>query len=213
MGDLDYVICLGLTRLLGKYRLWEVMSARHAVLGLVIERPGYGYQLARRLEERCGSWRWEPSGVYSALDQLERDEHVLGDREKGSRSAGRGAPRVIYTATPKGRDFFAEWLLGASPPSPARQELDLKILLSGPEFLPRLIDQTWGQEQQCMDELRALTSAMPAGAVDPSSSWGEAAVILQRNAEIKLLQVRIEWLQDARKVMRRMIDRDGRPAG
>ena len=28
------------------------MSAKYAILGLVIERPGYGYQLAQRLEER-----------------------------------------------------------------------------------------------------------------------------------------------------------------
>ena len=39
--------------------------------------------------------------------------------------------------------FFAEWLLGASPSKPARQELDLKMLLAGPEFLPELVEQTW----------------------------------------------------------------------
>jgi DNA-binding PadR family transcriptional regulator len=183
------------------------MSAKHAVLGLVIERPGYGYQLAQRLEDRCGSWRWEPSGVYSALDQLEREGHVLTDREKGGGARGRGAPRVIYESTPKGVDFFRDWVFGSSAPSPTRQELDLKILLSGPEFLPRLIDQTWAQEQQCIDDLRALMSAAPVAAIGPSASWGEAAVALQRNAEMKLLQVRIEWLQDARKVMRQMLDR------
>jgi hypothetical protein len=31
------------------------MSAKHAVLGLVIERPGYGYQLPQRRDERFGS--------------------------------------------------------------------------------------------------------------------------------------------------------------
>ncbi len=52
------------------------MSAKYAILGLVIERPGYGYQLAQRLEERFGSSSFAPSGVYSALDQLSRDEFV-----------------------------------------------------------------------------------------------------------------------------------------
>ena len=52
------------------------MSAKHAVLGLVIERPGYGYQLAQRLDERFSSSGFAPSGVYSALDQLSRDELV-----------------------------------------------------------------------------------------------------------------------------------------
>jgi DNA-binding PadR family transcriptional regulator len=52
------------------------MSAKYAVLGLVIERPGYGYQLAQRLEERFGSSEFAPSGVYSALDQLSRDAYI-----------------------------------------------------------------------------------------------------------------------------------------
>jgi len=185
------------------------MSAKHAVLGLVIERPGYGYQLAQRLQERCGSWRWEPSGVYSALDQLERDEHVRG-RGTGARSAGRGAPRVIYEATRKGEQFFLAWMLASSAPSPTRQELDLKILLSSSELLPRLIELTWAQEQHCIDELRALGRGVPAGAVDLSMSWEDAAVVLQRNGEIKLLQARVEWLQDARKVMRLIHERESK---
>lgn len=182
------------------------MSAKHAVLGLVIERPGYGYQLAQRLEERCGAWGWEPSGVYSALDQLEGDQHVRRLRAKGSGTTGRRAPRVIYESTPRGVKFFEAWILEASAPSPFRQELDLKILFSGPEFLPRLVDQTWAQEQRCINDLRVLTSTTPSGPLD-RMSWREAAVVLQRDAEIKLLQVRIEWLQDARQTMRKILDR------
>ena len=52
------------------------LSAKYAVLGLVIERPGYGYQLAQRLQERFGSCAFAPSGVYSALDQLSREQLV-----------------------------------------------------------------------------------------------------------------------------------------
>ena len=64
------------------------MSAKHAVLGLVIERPGYGYQLAQRLDERFGSSGFAPSGVYSALDQLTRDDLVRSAGEMG------GGPRA-----------------------------------------------------------------------------------------------------------------------
>ena len=60
------------------------MSAKYAVLGLVIERPGYGYQLAQRLEERFGCSEFAPSGVYSALDQLSRDSLIrsAGEMER-----------------------------------------------------------------------------------------------------------------------------------
>jgi DNA-binding PadR family transcriptional regulator len=183
------------------------MSAKHAVLGLVIERPGYGYQLAQRLEERCGAWGWERSGVYGALTRLESEKHVRVVGKRGSGATGRGAPRTIYESTVKGVAFFEEWILKSSPPSPFRQELDLKLLFSGPEFLPVLIDQTWAQEQMCMDEMRALTSTGQVGPADRMATWGEAAAVLQRDGEIKFLQARIEWLQDSRKTMRAVLDR------
>jgi DNA-binding PadR family transcriptional regulator len=185
------------------------MSAKHAVLGLVIERPGYGYELGRRLEERCGAWGWQSSGVYTALDQLARDKHVRCLGEKGSGETGRAAPRLVYESTPRGVEFFKAWILGSAAPSPFRQELDLKVLFAGPEFLPRLIDQTWAQEQMCVDQLRGLTSATPSVSPD-RMSWREAAVVLQRDAEMKFLQVRIEWLQDARQTMRKLLDRSAR---
>jgi DNA-binding PadR family transcriptional regulator len=65
------------------------MSAKHAVLGLVIEHPGYGYQLAQRLDERFGSSGFAPSGVYSALDRLSRDELVRSASKKGAGPARR----------------------------------------------------------------------------------------------------------------------------
>jgi DNA-binding PadR family transcriptional regulator len=183
------------------------MSAKHAVLGLVIERPGYGYQLAQRLDERCGAWGWEPSGVYDALSRLESEEHVRAVREKGSGATGRGAPRKIYESTAQGVAFFEDWILKSSPPSPFRQELDLKLLFSGPEFLSALIDQTWAQEQMCIDGLRVLTSTTQAPPAARIATWAEVAPVLQRDGEIKFLQARIEWLQDSRKTMRAVLDR------
>jgi hypothetical protein len=43
--------------------------------------------------------------------------------------------------------------------------------------------------------------------LDATATWREAAVVLERDAEIKLLQVRIELLQDARKVMTEILGR------
>jgi DNA-binding PadR family transcriptional regulator len=189
------------------------MSAKHAVLGLVIERPGYGYDLARRLEDRCGAWGWERSGVYSALDQLTRDGHVRSEKAKSRAGSARSAPRAIYESTAEGVDYFREWITKSTSPSPVRQELDLKILFSGPEFLPRLIDQTWAQEQMCIDQLRALSGATPVGASNGARTWREVAPVLQREAEIKLLQVRVEWLQNARGVMKTLLQQAARVDG
>ena len=44
---------------------------RYGVLGLLIERRGYGYELVQRLAARLGSsWQLNRGSVYTALDQL-----------------------------------------------------------------------------------------------------------------------------------------------
>lgn len=185
-------------------------GVKHAVLGLVIEQPSYGYKLAQRLEDRCGSWGWQRAGVYGALDQLARERLVVSLPQNDAADTGRAGARTIYEATPQGVDYFHDWLLESCSPSPLRQDLDLKILLSRAEYLPQLIEQTWAQEQQCLQALDALRQRAQSGRAGAPLTWAEARTVLQRDAEIKLRQVRIEWLQDVRRVMRLMLDA---PAG
>jgi DNA-binding PadR family transcriptional regulator len=178
------------------------MSAKNAVLGLVIERPGYGYDLARRLQERFGSSGFAPTGVYSALDQLSSDALV---RSVGSRAYAdneRAAPRTIYEATPKGVDRFEQWMVGCSSLAPVRDELYMKIALSKPHNLFRLIELARSQEEDCLARLQSLRR--PAVAQDGLRAWSEVAVLLVRDAEIKQLQARVEWLQKARVVMEKL---------
>jgi DNA-binding PadR family transcriptional regulator len=179
------------------------MSAKNAVLGLVIERPGYGYDLARRLEERFGSSGFAPTGVYSALDQLSSEALV---RSAGALAGGaneRAAPRTIYEATLKGVDRFEDWMLESSSLAPVRDELYMKIALSRPHNLPRLIELTQTQEQDCLARLQRLRAPSPRLQSRPKA-WSEVAGLLVRDAEIKQLQARIEWLQKARTIMHKL---------
>jgi DNA-binding PadR family transcriptional regulator len=177
------------------------MSAKYAILGLVIERPGYGYQLAQRLEERFGSSAFAPSGVYSALDQLSRDELVRPAGEMRAGRARRAAPRTIYEATDEGVDHFEAWMLESSPTPPLRDELHMKIALSRPRNLPRLIDLVYGQELACMGRLGDLKALSDAEAAIDRSEWSRMMRILARDAEVALWKARIEWLQSARELL------------
>jgi DNA-binding PadR family transcriptional regulator len=177
------------------------MSAKYAILGLVIERPGYGYQLAQRLEERFGSSAFAPSGVYSALDQLSRDEFVRAAGEMGLGPARRAAPRMIYEATDQGVDHFEEWLVGSSPAPPLRDELHMKIALCRPSNLPRLIDLVYGQELACQGRLRDLKASRVGAASGDPRDWSRLMQALVRDAEIALWNARIEWLQNARELL------------
>jgi DNA-binding PadR family transcriptional regulator len=180
------------------------MSAKNAVLGLVIERPGYGYDLARRLQARFGSSAFAPTGVYSALDQLSSEALV---RNAGSRAGARNeraAPRTIYEATPKGVDHFEEWMLGCSSLAPVRDELYMKIALSKPHNLSRLIELAQAQEEDCLARMQALKRPANRARRGGARVWSDVAVLLVRDAEIKQLQARVEWLQKARTVMHRL---------
>jgi DNA-binding PadR family transcriptional regulator len=178
------------------------MSAKYAILGLVIERPGYGYQLAQRLEERFGSSAFAPSGVYSALDQLSRDALVRAAGEMGPGHARRAAPRTIYEATDEGVDHFEAWMLGSSPTPPLRDELHMKIALCRPRNLPRLVDLVYGQELSCMGRLRDLKATSEIGVVEGDAyEWSRLMRTLARDAEVALWRARIEWLQSARELL------------
>jgi DNA-binding PadR family transcriptional regulator len=186
------------------------MSAKNAVLGLVIERPGYGYDLARRLQERFGSSGFAPTGVYSALDQLTSEELVQSGGAQAGVANERAAPRTIYEATSKGIDRFEEWMLQTSSLAPVRDELYMKIALSKPHNLARLIELTQTQEQDCLARLQQLRQ--PAGIRQQSrpKAWADVAVLLVRDAEIKQLQARVEWLQRARTIMHKLNSVQGR---
>ncbi|HTZ87816.1 MAG TPA: PadR family transcriptional regulator [Solirubrobacteraceae bacterium] len=188
------------------------MSAKHAVLGLVIERPGYGYQLAQRLDERFGSSGFAPSGVYSALDQLSRDELVRSAGELGAGPARRAAPRTIYEATEEGIDHFESWMLDPSPMPPLRDELHMKIALCRPRNVPRLIEMIEGQELVCLGRLSDLkTTTEEAG--ESSRDWSRLMGLLAAEAEIAFWNARIEWLQSARELLEQLqAEREG-PSG
>ena len=100
------------------------MSAGKAVLGLVIQRPGYGYQLEQRVKERFGSAQFVASSIYKALGRLEKDRliRVVGGEELELADAERSR-RIKYEATPEGSAYFRGWLRASSSVPLVREEL------------------------------------------------------------------------------------------
>jgi len=186
------------------------MSVKYAVLGLLAQRRGYGYDLVQRFEEQVGpAWQLNAGAIYVALDKLEQEGLVRpttpghGDASVTRRRTARGAPRVIYEATPDGLERFEEWMATGSTMSPLREELHLKLALSQPRNLPRLIALTYEQEQACLERLEQhLGGASFDELVASTQPWPAIASVMVRDAEIAHLQATVEWLRRIREAMR-----------
>ncbi|MGE0543657.1 MAG: PadR family transcriptional regulator [Dehalococcoidia bacterium] len=100
--------------------------AEYAVLGLVREKPAYGYELQRHLTGTQGLGRVcpvEPAMVYAILKSLSGLELIDGVWDTSTYP-----PRSIYTATDKGIATFERWL--RSPVGRMREvRLDFMIKL------------------------------------------------------------------------------------
>jgi DNA-binding PadR family transcriptional regulator len=165
------------------------MALKHAVLALIAERRGYGYDLVQRFEERVGpGWCLNPSAIYPALDQLERDGLASGTVRSGG---SRRSPRVVYAPTAAGNAALEAWQMTAdAPPEPVRAELHLRIAFARPEHHSALARQLTAHERDCA----ALLARYPR---EPA-----AAVELLDDAVVTRLRAELEWTARALRSVR-----------
>jgi DNA-binding PadR family transcriptional regulator len=181
------------------------MSLKHAVLALIVERRGYGYELVQRFEERVGpGWQLNPSAVYPALDQLERGGLATSTVRNGGT---RRSPRVVYAATPAGEAALESWLRATNaPPEPMRADLHLRIAFARPEHRGALAAQL-AAHARAHEQL--LTRYPRAGVEllrpDPRAA---AAVGLVDAGVVARLRAELAWLEEAQRVIEQGADAD-----
>jgi DNA-binding PadR family transcriptional regulator len=86
----------------------HLTPAEYAVLGLLRQRPAYGYELQRQLSGGQGLARVcpvEPAMVYAILKSLSGLELIDGEWDNSSYP-----PRAVYAATTEGDATFQRWL-------------------------------------------------------------------------------------------------------
>jgi DNA-binding PadR family transcriptional regulator len=183
------------------------MSFQNAVLGLVIQRPGYGYELSQRLNARVAGLDVSESAVYPALHQLER----MGWVRRRDTTAKMSRGRVMFDPTPAGRRGFEVWMDEPSPP--LRGDLRWKIAVASYEKLPALIEETRVEEQSCLDRIELLTTEGDTEAlIDPVAEWAPTGRLLLQRTDVKELQAKIEALQEVRAEMKQALRRRARQA-
>lgn len=156
------------------------MSLKHAVLALIVERRGYGYELVQRFETRVGpGWRLNPSAVYPALDQLERAGLATSVLRHGGT---RRNPRVVYAPTPAGEAALEAWLAEAhAHPEPVRADLHLRLAFGQPRHRPTLEAQLAAHERDCAELLARYPRADGSGT---GAALVDDAVVTRLRAEL-----------------------------
>jgi DNA-binding PadR family transcriptional regulator len=185
------------------------VSTKHVVLGLLIERPGYGYELQQRLDGRFRFLGFSNNAVYGALDRLRRDGLIEPVGVKQAGRTERGAPRVIYAPTAGGTEEFSRWLGEPCEIGVAREEVQVKLVLSKPLHWPRVLAMAEKLEQACLAAIRELQDAGRPSLEElmgQDSPEDVIAAVLVDDAECLRLQAMIEWLQRVRVFGQKCID-------
>lgn len=141
------------------------------VLGLVIERPSYGWELWKRFERLYGDVLavGSESNIYAALNTLR--EKALIEEVEGSRSVIPGAtrqPKPHYHATRQGLEAYEAWII-AQAREHSRRSLQFARQLGALAQQPQTALAILGRyEQACLDD---------KGARIPTSSEFPARVV------------------------------------
>jgi DNA-binding PadR family transcriptional regulator len=177
------------------------LSAKHAVLGLVIEQPGYAYRIASGVRRQLRFADLADSYPYWALEKLENEGLVRRVDENGEPlRVGTAGRRAIYEATPKGVSSFEDWLLSTAVEPPLRDDLHFRIAMCRPHDAPRMIELVHGQELVCLGRVQDLKRTTESDCLD-GSEWTKMAQVVCRDAELAFWHARIEWLQGVREML------------
>jgi DNA-binding PadR family transcriptional regulator len=176
-------------------RTWMRGSSplKGAILGLVLERPGHGYDLGGRLGARLGpTWGIDPKRLYRIIDQLERAGLIVGKVETDPDNPRQH--RTVYHATELAPRALALWLETLAPKEPTRVEIQAKIAAAREQDAPRLLLALRQYERECLELLRDTSERQV-----PMRSWLGLAMEVVRDASDAQLQAELEWSRRTRK--------------
>lgn len=165
------------------------MSVRHAVLGLLAQRPRHGYELHAAFEAVVGgaqNWDVKPAQIYTTLARLEESGLVI---ENGVAQDG-GPEKRVYAITNAGRTALREWYHEAVAREHQRDEFFIKLMLcfvTGANE-PQQVIQT--QRAKLYQDLHAVT--VQRSRLNPRR---ELAKILLLDKTIMHLEADLRWLE------------------
>jgi DNA-binding PadR family transcriptional regulator len=169
---------------------------KHAVLGLLVQRPGYPYEVAQRFRRDVGSaWELNTSHIYFLLNQLETEGLVV--------ARPRARDRNHYFPTADGRREFENWLInGPVRVQPIREDTYLRIAVCTPRYFDALIEVLALQERATYELWERLSADCSLEeALRPPIDWKKAASRMVAAGQIGRAEADLVWLQRMRSTL------------
>jgi DNA-binding PadR family transcriptional regulator len=172
-----------------------------AVLGLMIERPSYGYEILRRFERNYGGVLKlsSPSQIYTALDSLMDHRLIEATSEPATTAAGARQPKLHYRATEEGVLRYQEHLVDQAEEDRRRSSLFARELAAlAPDAALAVLHR---YEQVCLTQ---ATRAQPRRPSEPDASEPTMTLADRLAAEDDRLamEAKLPWIEYARRELR-----------
>ncbi|MEU0931401.1 PadR family transcriptional regulator [Streptomyces malaysiensis] len=169
------------------------MSLRHAVLGLLSEEPGSGWDLMQKFDISLRhAWTATQSQVYGELAKL-ADTGLITVAEEGPRG------RKVYEITEEGRVELRRWMIDVAP-RPRRDDLILRVFFLNavsPEEARTFLSRIAEAASERHEELRELHDRIH-WSDDALSVYGALAL----DWGLRLEAMQREWADWARTKLR-----------
>jgi DNA-binding PadR family transcriptional regulator len=184
------------------------MSAKHALLGLLLHKPAYPYELANRLQARLGpAWAINSGQVYQTIKAMEKEGLI----EPVDGPAGGRPARHIFAITESGGEEFERWFETTTDGAQlTRRPLQVKITLGGPERLRDALEQIDAYERDCAARLKALSKTAEEQIPDDGLHVRADYVLLRLNlsADIIQLEGELRWARYAHEKVSWLLSRE-----
>ncbi|MEM8806149.1 MAG: PadR family transcriptional regulator [Cyanobacteria bacterium P01_G01_bin.38] len=170
------------------------MALSYAILAALVERPHSGYELAKRFDSPVEFvWSASHQQIYRELTKLEGQgyvgvEHIQQDSRPNKK---------LYSLTDAGKAALQAWMVDASPASPIKDELLIKLLVGhivSREALISIVRQRYRQHRTHLDLYQ--TKAQQYGPAFSALSDAEKFHYMTLRAGIHHETARLAWCED-----------------
>lgn len=171
------------------------MSVNHAILGVLLDGPRHGYQIAGELERQIAGGRYNSAQIYQGLRTLADRGFVASE----SPEHGVNRDRRPFSITAAGRREFERWLRSPLTLSrPARDDAVVKLVFLGRCDSDRLVGFLERLRRQHVRRLASLSfvpSRTDGGPEEKLAHLSGAVLRFREEAELRWIDFAVQQLR------------------